>query len=192
MSRACSPAVVRGAALILAWRGVFACGTWRTYFAFFLPTYWSAALWLSGGLGWMSIACSPAVVCVGGFWWAAARTFGRGRLRRELRGCFLGRCGEGLWYRVATFVWRRFEAGRLTPLGSQMILVDTFPACGLGVSVATDGTLDQPEVCSSRSPATTAHGHSSSRSSSSGHSSPPQYVKIFHIYWSHKTSMMYV
>ncbi|KAJ7625161.1 hypothetical protein B0H17DRAFT_576185 [Mycena rosella] len=68
-------------------------------------------------------------------------------------------------------------------------LVDAFPACGLGVSVATDGTLYQTEVfAASHSPASlvalhavhahssTAHSHSSSATparspgSSAGHS----------------------
>jgi cysteine protease ATG4 len=67
------------------------------------------------------------------------------------------------------------------------MLVDAFPACGLGVSVATDGTLYQTEVfAASHSPSSasaqsgsslsatsvSSHGHGSSRghgSSSHGH-----------------------
>ncbi|KAF8174976.1 peptidase family C54-domain-containing protein [Mycena galopus ATCC 62051] len=66
--------------------------------------------------------------------------------------------------------------------GALRMLVDSFPACGLGVSVATDGTLYQTEVfVASHSPASSSssaasvssHGHGSSsshaRGSSSGH-----------------------
>ncbi|KAJ7442937.1 hypothetical protein B0H11DRAFT_2251214 [Mycena galericulata] len=65
-----------------------------------------------------------------------------------------------------------------------LMLVDAFPACGMGVSVATDGTLYETEVyAASHSPAalaalqhlnasTSAHGHGSSHGHSShGHPS---------------------
>ncbi|KAJ7114281.1 hypothetical protein C8R44DRAFT_795401 [Mycena epipterygia] len=97
MSRARSPAVVRGAALIPAWKGVLACGT---YSAFFLPTRR------------VSLACSPAVVwCVAaisaseGFWCAVAW----GALCRFPRPPFA--CGV-----IATGGWRVYAARGLLRL----------------------------------------------------------------------------
>ncbi|KAJ7633993.1 peptidase family C54-domain-containing protein [Mycena rosella] len=50
-------------------------------------------------------------------------------------------------------------------------LVDAFPACGLGVSVATDGTLYQTEVfAASHSPASLAALHAAHAHSSTAHS----------------------
>ncbi|KAJ7109010.1 hypothetical protein C8R43DRAFT_183653 [Mycena crocata] len=55
--------------------------------------------------------------------------------------------------------------------GALRMLVDAFPVCGLGVSVATDGTLYQTEVyAASHSPAALATLHVHSRASS-GHGS---------------------
>ncbi|KAJ7891666.1 peptidase family C54-domain-containing protein [Mycena olivaceomarginata] len=68
--------------------------------------------------------------------------------------------------------------------GALRMLVDAFPACGLGVSVATDGTLYQTEVfAASHSPSSasaqsgsslsatsvSSHGHGSSRGHGSSH-----------------------
>ncbi|KAJ6527519.1 peptidase family C54-domain-containing protein [Mycena capillaripes] len=70
--------------------------------------------------------------------------------------------------------------------GALRTLVDAFPACGLGVSVATDGTLFQTEVfAASHSPfsasssavsvsSSSSHGHGHGRGSSSGHSKPKE------------------
>ncbi|KAJ7670541.1 hypothetical protein B0H17DRAFT_1141772 [Mycena rosella] len=67
-------------------------------------------------------------------------------------------------------------------------LVDAFPACGLGVSVATNGTLYQTEVfATSHSPTSLAalpavHTHASSSSTAHSHSSsaPPVVCGAFH------------
>ncbi|KAJ7633820.1 hypothetical protein DFH06DRAFT_1175230 [Mycena polygramma] len=54
--------------------------------------------------------------------------------------------------------------------GALRTLVDAFPACGLGVSVATDGTLYQTEVfAASHSPHSVASSSATSVSSSGSH-----------------------